>query len=881
MTSNRSRLLASIAMLASMTAGGLAACGGDDGQPVDDADAGDTSSLDAAAPTPPPTPPPPPPPPPQDGGSDAATADASGDAEAGCSLTLTGVAPNQGYGGLDIPVTISGSGFATCDGADAGDAGCPDRFKLVASCGDGGIDAGACADAGDGGTFELPLKDVRVTSSDIAMASVPAGGPVGGPYRLVDTQNLCTAELANAYTILPASISVTSITPSYGWKGDDTPVTITGTDFVSTPTAYIRVPGMTPEWRKLRNTGFVSATSLTSTVEKGLTAGGPYDVAVLNPDGTGGTLVGAFRVVDNPVPRIDALSPASITTSELGVADNVTITGCNFRAPLKVATVSSNGVVVEHAAGAPSCAGPATCPGGTNVCTLKTTISGLTTGPYVVRVTNQDENTAGEYSVLVVSDPSAKLSSGFTLSGKALNTPRRSLATVAGRIDDASRFLYAVGGEAANGAPIDTVEVAPLDRFGTLGDWFVQRNKLLAPRSGAAVVRQGKYVYVLGGTSSTGGTGGATPNGVPLATTERAKILDATDIPKPNAPTVLTTGNLAKGTWYYQIVALRSNADPDNPGGEGLPSEEIVVTLPVKGSAVLSWTAPSNAANIAKYRIYRTPAVNGTSQTEVLLGETPDGVTTTFTDNGSAVPGAQKPLVRGSTGVFVASKTLGAARFNAGATIAADPNGQRYVYLVGGHGKCAGVATQGPMDCYELASISADGSTLGDFTAGTTKLGTGRGRHGVATMDASNGVTPWTGNASFVFVSGGAGLAQPLQRVEYAAVSVGGQLGTWSYGNSFYGVSRDGSQLQIANGYLYAFFGGGPGNYSGTADLANAISQTASTVTLASWSNASSQLPGMATLGRMGMALESAYFYVVGGTSDDTDAKDTVYFILY
>jgi hypothetical protein len=897
-------------------------CGGGDGTVIPVDDAGADQGLPDGTPVPPSLPPPPPPPDAtvgvdagadaagrdasdatvSDAGSDGPVGDAGGDAsdgaiadaaDAGCTLTLTSMTPSRGWNGVDIAVTIGGTGFLACSGDGGADAGCPDRFKLVGSCnGDGGLDAGACADAGDSGVIEWPLTTLSVPSSTTALATVPAGGPVGGPYSLVDTQNACTAPLPNAYTILPATVTVSSVTPAYGWTGESTPITVTGAGFISTPQGYVRVPTMSPQFQKLRGTAFVSTTSLTSMVPQGLAPGGPYDIAILNPDGTGGSLANAFRVVNNPVPSIESITPGSLTTTALGTANNLTITGCNFRNPLTVATVSSTGTVTGQTAGALSCAGAQTCPGNTRVCTLQATIgAGLAEGPYVVRVTNSDENTAGEYAVLVVTDPAAKLDTGYALSPSRLNVARRSHGALAGRIDDASRYLYAIGGENAAGTPLASIEVAPLDRFGTLGTWFAQRYALNTARSGAAVARAGKYVYVAGGTATTNGTGGTSPSGVPLATIERAKILDQTDVPFLNDPTTLTTGNLASGSWYYKVAAVRSNADPSNPNGETLASDEAVVTLTTQGSAVLTWTAPTNSANIAFYRIYRTPAANGSSQQEVLLYETANA-NTTFTDDGSFTPGTQTPLARGSTGIFVTlTQQLVRARFNAGASVAADPNGQSYLYLVGGHGTCGtggadagpgpdGGSGQGAMDCYELATLTADGSTLGALTAGTNALVAPRARHGVATMNAQNGITPWTGNAAFVFASGGTGPTNPTQRTEYAVVTNGGQLGAWAATNSQYGQSRDGSQLQIANGFLYAFFGGSAATYTSSADFVAVSAQTATTVTLANaWSSAVSTIP--ANRGRMGVALESAYFYVIGGTSNDSDATDTVYYILY
>ena len=897
--SHRLAALLSTGSLLTVAAGlGLAGCGGDDASPAIPAgDSGsdqqnpapidatmadvatdanvDTDADDGAT----------------DAGADASATDA-GDASDGgaCSLSVSAISPAQGWNGVDIPVTISGSGFGACiapdggtdagdagdagDGGDGGDAGiaCSDRFKLVAAA----CDAGACADSG---SVNWALTTVSVTAAG-ATAIVPRGAPLGGPYTLVDTQNGCQATLPGAFTVLGSTVTVSKVVPPYGWTGAATPITVTGAGFVSTPNGTLTVPAMSPTAQKLRSTAFVSATSLTSIVPAGLTAGGPYDLTILNPDYTGGLVPGAFRVVSLPVPSISNLAPASLTTSQLGVANNVTLTGCNFRSPLTVSAVDATGASTAATAGTLSCAGAATCPGGTNVCTLQATIPTLATGAFVVRVTNTDQSTAGDYSALVVTNPSAKLSTGFAPSPKALGTPRRALATTSGRINDASRFLYAMGGESGAGAALDSIEVAPLDLYGTLGDWYTQRNRLTVARSGPSVVQAGKYIYVIGGTSTASGTGGAAPAGTPLGSIERAKILDLTDLPSVGDPATTAVGNLAAGTWYYRVAVVRDATDPDNPNGEGLPSDEVVASLSAKGSAIVTWTAPSNALHVSKYRVYRSPAVNGSSHSEQLLYETANAATLTYTDDGGAAIQAQKPLDRGTTGVFVVqTSALVNARLDASAIVAADPAGQLYVYVTGGWGRCTGILTNQAMDCYDLATLSADGAALGAFAEGTTHFGSVRARHGAAAMSASNGITPWVGGASFVFVAGGIGDTQPSRSNEYAVVLTGGQLGAWNAAGSQFAQKRDGTQLQIANGFLYSFLGGPNGAYTSSVDLTNATTQTSATLTLGSWSNATASTP--VGLGRMGVTLESAYFYVIGGTTNDLDAVGTVYQVIY
>lgn len=62
----------------------------------------------------------------------------------------------------------------------------------------------------------------------------------------------------------------------------------------------------------------------------------------------------------------------------------------------------------------------------------------------------------------------------------------------------------------------------------------------MTPRSGLAVVQQGQYLYAIGGTSSTSGTGGTSPTGTPLGTIERAVILDPAGAPVLQDPPTVT-----------------------------------------------------------------------------------------------------------------------------------------------------------------------------------------------------------------------------------------------------------------------------------------------------------------------------------------------------
>ncbi len=126
-------------------------------------------------------------------------------------------------------------------------------------------------------------------------------------------------------------------------------------------------------------------------------------------------------------------------------------------------------------------------------------------------------------------------------------------------------------------------------------------------------------------------------------------------------------------------------------------------------------------------------------------------------------------------------------------------------------------------------------------------------------------------NGAILLLGGGPGLGSTGNTVEYAVVGggTGGMVATaWASPGGF-SVQRDGSQLQVQNGY------------TPTADLATSTTLTATgggTLQYGSWSSSTLQLSSK--IGRMGVANDSAYFFVIGGTSNDTDALATVYQIL-
>jgi hypothetical protein len=231
------------------------------------------------------------------------------------------------------------------------------------------------------------------------------------------------------------------------------------------------------------------------------------------------------------------------------------------------------------------------------------------------------------------------------------------------------------------------------------------------------------------------------------------------------------------------------------------------------------------------------------------------------------------PLRVGSTGRWVAQPGLVGRRDGAGVVIAPDPSGALFVYALGGNGTCAATGTAAPLNCYEVASISADGRTLGTWTAGTTTMPTTHWLPGAAVGTPAT-VPGMAMGTAIVYVTGGFTTAGASRDTEQAQVLPGGSLGLWARSNRTYGGARGATQADVINGTFYVI-GGTSGATPFTPSLTQAVLAQMNALEGFSgpFSNATATISPHAM---HGMASESAYFFVVGGTATGTDALTTV-----
>ena len=155
-------------------------------------------------------------------------------------------------------------------------------------------------------------------SLSLLMAMVGCGGGGGGGATITPPNNNPVPSISG---LSPASATVGAAAQT---------LTINGTNFLSTSTATYNDMAHT--------TTFVSATELTiqlSATDQ-MTAGN-YPVVVTNPAPGGGSSTAVNFTVNNPVPMISGLSPASAAAG--AAAQTLTINGTNF---LSASTVTYN-----------------------------------------------------------------------------------------------------------------------------------------------------------------------------------------------------------------------------------------------------------------------------------------------------------------------------------------------------------------------------------------------------------------------------------------------------------------------------------------------------------------------------------------------------------
>ena len=257
------------------------------------------------------------------------------------------------------------------------------------------------------------------------LANIPKGTPAGTYDIAISDATGCPATLGRGLTITDkTTITLSSITPNFGWQNDVTPVVVSAAGgLMATPRVYLNphAPAPGAVATALSSVAFVSDKKLTAVVPKNVApVMGNYDVIVVNPDGAVGVLTmpgsALYQSTSSPPPVIDSISPGAVPTTN---PPPVTITGSNFRSPavtFNCLTDVANGTRMSFMAtinGQPTASSIAVTPP-----------VGSLTAPSLctIRVQNGDDMTFFDYASLAVSNSSGNLSP--SKNGTALPAPR-------------------------------------------------------------------------------------------------------------------------------------------------------------------------------------------------------------------------------------------------------------------------------------------------------------------------------------------------------------------------------------------------------------------------------------------------------------------------
>jgi hypothetical protein len=749
------------------------------------------------------------------------------------------VDPSIVYNGITVQATLYGTGFT----------GTVQGVQMTPSGG------------GTPVTLDFTYDPARPNQVQVL---IPSGTPAGQyDFELEDT-TACLAVLANAITVVDQTeLVVSRITPEFGWTGEDTPVTIDGIGFLPVPRLYLNpeTPGPTTVATAIGAVSFLDSSTLTALVPTPALPAGIYDLIVVNPDGKVGLLSSAFRVESLPPPLITSLSPGSVANTN---PQSFTVEGRNFRQPeVTLQCVDGSGTLLATQPSATVTSSTAT--------TVNVTFNASAAGvACVVRVTNLDNQTFGDFSALVITNPAQNLYAAVP--GPNLDTARRAPVALKGDATIAARYLHVVGGDDGVGAAYDTVESSALTLLGVPQPFMAQRNRLTQARTFAAGTTIGRYLYVAGGSNS----------GVALDTVERAAVLDPARRGQISdlILEVDRVDGLGPGVWYYRVAPMMDANDAFNPGGEDLPSDPFPVQLPdLNGTrfvVTVNWKVTPGATG---YRVYRSPTAGATVGEEEVIAEVA-APSTSFVDRGAAPISADRPLPIGSLGVWHTVGTLSVPREGPGVGWGLDPAdpAMGYLYVMGGRQDSATALAS-----YELLpfAIGADGSqtVAPAFLPGAATIGTARWQLGVsrATSELSSFVAP---GVTYLYALSGlaAGGTTTVSSAVAGQVQAGGQL---AFTNLLL-MSRAGYFTTVAGNFVFAF-----GGNQASPDATIASGEICGPGVAGCGLNSAPQIGNWNTGQNMlvprylmGGALSGAFMYVVGGvtsTNPLTVASSTEY----
>jgi len=389
----------------------------------------------------------------------------------------------------------------------------------------------------------------------------------------------------------------------------------------------------------------------------------------------------------------------------------------------------------------------------TSIVTTWPFVSPLTAGDFCVVVVINRDGSDAKYSGIVYKGSSYNLAS-FKFA-KPMSVSRRGAGLALARPTEATRYLYAAGGDKTGGrdyngnvTALDTVEAVPIDRLGTMSTWSVQRNKLPIACTYSDARNIGMFVYLLCGHTGTS----------PTNKIFRAQVLDPLQTPDLDVDINInensngTRGLFADGgVFVYRVSATFDTSDASNPDGESLPGDAMSVKLPKingnTGAFVLTiiWDPIPDASG---YRVYRTVIGQNRSTQVGLLAQTSGSCTTlrcTYTDSGLGPnPDVSVlPYLPGSLGKWHEVSQLTTARAWGAIGASKQPGTSTttwYLYAFGGIATANGDAALASYEHATVTIVKADkktreSQTLSTWAVAAGTLSTGRYNIMSTTMD--------------------------------------------------------------------------------------------------------------------------------------------------
>lgn len=338
----------------------------------------------------------------------------------------------------------------------------------------------------------------------------------------------------SAHPLSALAPTVTSVSPNQGYNYQPTTITLTGSDFVATPTAQLNNVSLT-------NVTFMDSATLTATVPADL-PGGTYMLTVTNPDSQSASLASAFTVLlsgDGSLGFWQTTSPmttprqcpAAVAANSylyaLGGMNNYVVLNSVERVAIGAdgsvgtwqatspmsssrrcpSAVTANGYVyvlggeglssVERAIiNSDGSLGP--WKPSTSMSASRPGLAALFAHGYIYIIGGSNGMQAWNSIERAVVNPDGSI--GPWQATTPMNTARGYLTAVA-----VGNYIYAIGGQnnQMSAPSLRIVERTTINSDGSLGSWQ-DVTSMTTPRCDFAAVAVGGYIYALGGGSCTG-----------------------------------------------------------------------------------------------------------------------------------------------------------------------------------------------------------------------------------------------------------------------------------------------------------------------------------------------------------------------------------------